>query len=246
MCPQSALSLASSASTSSSSLASLEDAWPRLKERFNKLASEEGAFPLLTQKQREQFAKNYNWEAEGAKEAAVLVLLCSVSGTPSILFTQRTAHLTHHASEISFPGGHFESGVDESLEATALREAQEELLPEEGLLENQVEVLGHATRIPALRGTPVTPVIAALWKPLKEPVTDTFPGDPSEVDLTFCVSMKDLIEKETTHDLPQNRFGLKRAPLFPSPHGDIWGLTAFILRPLLHKLLRPAFDTSRC
>ena len=33
-----------------------------------------------------------------------------------------------HASEVSFPGGHFDSTVDTSLEETALREAQEELL----------------------------------------------------------------------------------------------------------------------
>ena len=39
------------------------------------------------------------------KEAAVLVPLCTVQGKPSILFTRRSAQLSSHASQISFPVG---------------------------------------------------------------------------------------------------------------------------------------------
>ena len=57
--------------------------------------------------------------------AAVLVPIIE-RDEPSVLFTQRTAHLTDHAGQISFPGGKIDPG-DESPAAAALREAEEEV-----------------------------------------------------------------------------------------------------------------------
>ncbi|KAL3823471.1 hypothetical protein ACHAXA_010231 [Cyclostephanos tholiformis] len=68
------------------------------------------------------------------REAAILVPLCTVQGTPSILFTRRSSKLSTHASEISFPGGNHDEALDSSggwtnkLINTALREMKEELL----------------------------------------------------------------------------------------------------------------------
>lgn len=75
------------------------------------------------------------------KEAAVLVPICTVEGTPSILFTRRSAKLSTHASQISFPGGYFDEALDgindgfnvdvgncdARLVNAAVREMQEEL-----------------------------------------------------------------------------------------------------------------------
>ncbi|NJR71809.1 MAG: CoA pyrophosphatase [Gammaproteobacteria bacterium] len=57
------------------------------------------------------------------KPAAVLVLLVdhSDNNSPHILFTTRTAHLTDHAGQISFPGGRVEQ-TDADVVSTALRE----------------------------------------------------------------------------------------------------------------------------
>ena len=57
--------------------------------------------------------------------AAVLVPIIE-RDEPSVLFTQRTAHLTDHAGQISFPGGKIDAN-DESPAAAALREAEEEV-----------------------------------------------------------------------------------------------------------------------
>ena len=69
-------------------------------------------------------------------EAAVLVPVCAVQGNPSLLFTRRSARLSSHASQISFPGGFYDETLDppkgsdeckSRLVNTAVREMQEEL-----------------------------------------------------------------------------------------------------------------------
>jgi 8-oxo-dGTP pyrophosphatase MutT (NUDIX family) len=196
----------------------------------------------------------------GDRRAAVLVLLCTARGEPAVLLTRRSSQLSSHGGEISFPGGHHDPLADRSMLDTALREAREELAPiRPGMLElckshheesssssasnPCLTLLGSATPVPSLKGIPVQPFVGAiLGHDFRPGVSRSFPGDPREVDRVFSVSLRHLLRAETTHELPQNRFGTVHAPLFPAPPhvgGDIWGLTAFILRPLLHKLLAP-------
>jgi 8-oxo-dGTP pyrophosphatase MutT (NUDIX family) len=222
------------------------------------------------------------------REAAVLMILCSVNGQPGVLYTKRADHMFLHAGEISFPGGHFDdtaASPDQNLLDTALREAHEELLaPLEEHQQQQLSssllqpphltVLGQTSRIPSLKGTPVTPFLAVLWPNLtvaaaaaaaadSDEMDDNaattathdgivpcslqeyFPGDPAEVAAVFFVSVADLCRAETTHVLPLNRFGVTEAPCFPVPgQGNLWGLTAYITQPILHQLLRPVFIDS--
>ena len=57
--------------------------------------------------------------------AAVLVPLINRPAGVTVMLTQRTAHLTDHAGQISFPGGRVDEG-DLDRVYTALREAEEE------------------------------------------------------------------------------------------------------------------------
>ncbi|GAX14884.1 hypothetical protein FisN_29Lu103 [Fistulifera solaris] len=227
---------------------SLQKFYPRLLELLNQLKDKDGVIPLLTTKQQDEMkARTIQVKpSDDRRRAAVLVLLCSVHDEPSILLTKRAAHLTNHAAEMAFVGGHYDDESDRSLMDTALREAHEELLPNPQLFSPSfracVQILGECTPLPSLRGIPVTPVIAMLERPdLTLPLKDYFPGDPSEVDTVLAVSIRDLIQKETTHQLPDNPFRLVDAPVYPTPHGDVWGLTAYILRPLLRRIFRPTF-----
>ena len=69
--------------------------------------------------------------------AAVLLPLLLKNDQMHILFTKRTQTVKAHKGQVSFPGGAREPG-DESLLATALREAQEEI----DLRPEHVEILG--------------------------------------------------------------------------------------------------------
>jgi hypothetical protein len=117
-----------------------------------------------------------------------------------------------------------------------------------------VDVLGQATPLPSLRGVPVTPVLARLMQPEfrnAQHVHQVLPGDAgSEVESIFTVTLKQLLAVETTHVLPKSRFGFSSnnaAPVFPVDRGDkkIWGLTAYILRPILHRLFKPVFFPNK-
>ena len=96
--------------------------------------------------------------------------------------------------------------------------------------------------MPSLAGTAVTPVVGALTYDLagESRISDVFPGNDGEVDGVFAVSVRDLLMGETSEPLP--RLGGREAmmgPVFHTDYGKVWGLTAIIMRPLLHRVLRP-------
>ena len=69
--------------------------------------------------------------------AAVLVPLIGRDQW-TLLFTRRTAHLSQHAGQISFPGGRAEPGDCDAV-AVAIRETQEEI----GIKPAQIQPIGY-------------------------------------------------------------------------------------------------------
>ena len=65
-------------------------------------------------------------DVRGRTDAAVLVALYVDGGRLHAVFTKRREDLRRHPGEISFPGGRRDD-TDADLEATALREAEEEI-----------------------------------------------------------------------------------------------------------------------
>jgi len=78
-------------------------------------------------------------DRDGAyRHASVLIPLTFEGERCYVIFTKRTDTVEHHKGQISFPGGRVDEG-DESLEFTALREAEEEI----GLAIRDVKLLGR-------------------------------------------------------------------------------------------------------
>ena len=98
-------------------------------------------------------------------DAAVLVPLVTRPRGVQVLLTQRTAHLSDHAGQISFPGGRVEP-EDGTREETALRETEEEI----GLARNRVRVLGRLPHYDIPSGFRITPVVGWVVCQMVSPV----------------------------------------------------------------------------
>ena len=95
-----------------------------------------------------------------SRRAGVLLPLCMVGDTPSVLFTVRADTLKSHSGEVSFPGGMMDAG-DADITATALRECCEEI----GHV--NIEVMCLSDDVPNKdQSICVTPVVAWLGDPL--------------------------------------------------------------------------------
>ncbi|HUL96624.1 MAG TPA: CoA pyrophosphatase [Usitatibacter sp.] len=160
--------------------------------------------------------------------AAVLLLVVNHPADPTVVFTQRTAHLADHAGQISFPGGRAEEG-DESPESTALREAREEI----GIQPERIEVLGRLPEYHTSTGYRVTPVVGWAEPPLK------YDPDPHEVADVFEVPLAFLLNSGN-HRYESAFFKGRMRNYWAMPYGErfIWGATAGML-VTFHRILIP-------
>jgi len=153
------------------------------------------------------------------RDAAVLVPLVARADGPTILLTQRTAHLAAHAGQISFPGGGVEP-EDQDAVATALRETEEEI----GLSRRHIEVLGHLDTYITRTGFRVSPVVAHIRPPFAlEP-------DPYEVADVFEVPLAFILDPASRRrESREFKGALRHFWVFPYHDRYIWGATAGML-----------------
>lgn len=139
-----------------------------------------------------RFANPPDWQPEVKREtsfsnrppaqAAVLVPIVLRGSGPTVLLTQRTAHLSTHSGQIAFPGGKVDE-EDASMQATALREAQEEI----GLDPSHVQVIGELPVYITGSAFWVTPVVALVSPNLTITPNADEVADVFEVPLAFLM-----------------------------------------------------------
>jgi 8-oxo-dGTP pyrophosphatase MutT (NUDIX family) len=152
------------------------------------------------------------------KPAAVLLLVVNHQ-EPTVVLTQRTAHLADHAGQIAFPGGRCES-EDCDPETTALREAREEI----GLDASRVQVLGRLPEYRTSTGFAVTPVVGWAEPPI------AYMPDPHEVAEVFEVPLNFLLDVRN-HRYESAFYKGRMRHYWAMPFGErfIWGATAGML-----------------
>jgi len=182
---------------------------------------------------RQRFAAPPLWTPEIVREkkfmqrppahAAVLVPIVQRE-RPTVLLTERTAHLSTHKGQVAFPGGRSDP-EDLDAAATALREAHEEV----GLEPGQVEILGSLPIYVTGSSFIVTPVVA-----LVQPGFALQPN-PYEVADVFEVPL-DFLLNPAHHERHALQWQGLRREWFAMPYQDgahqryIWGATAAMLR----------------
>lgn len=153
------------------------------------------------------------------RPAAVLVPLVDHPHGMSVLLTQRTAHLTAHAGQISFPGGRIEEDDPDAV-AAALRETEEEV----GLPRDRVSVVGRLDTYLTGTGFEITPVVGIVAPPFPLAI------DPFEVAEAFEVPLSFILDRRN-HQRVERQSGAHRRAFFVLPYQgrNIWGATAGIL-----------------
>jgi 8-oxo-dGTP pyrophosphatase MutT (NUDIX family) len=161
------------------------------------------------------------------RPAAVLVPVVQ-RNEPSVLFTERTARLTAHGGEISFPGGKIDPG-DASPVAAALREAEEEI----ALARSFVNPIGYLDLHMTPFGHRILPVLAHVREGFSLRMNHSEVEDVFEVPLAFLMTPQN--HKHEIRDW--NGLTLTLYAIHFGNH-KIWGATAGILRNLYERLCR--------
>ena len=153
------------------------------------------------------------------RPAAVLVPLIDHPDRMTVLLTQRTAHLSAHAGQISFPGGRIEE-ADADPTAAALRETEEEV----GLDRGRVSVIGRLDDYVTGTGFEITPIVGLVAPPLLLSI------DPFEVAEAFEVPLGYILDRRN-HQRVERASPAGRRSFYVLPYDgrNIWGATAGML-----------------
>jgi len=160
---------------------------------------------------------------DAEREAAVVAPVVATGDDDALLFTKRADHLGQHPGQMSFPGGGREPS-DEDLEATARREANEEI----GLQSNEIEVVGRLDDIPTVSDYSVRPFVSRV--PDREYVPDE--REVAEIAVLPVAALTDLDNYESERrDHPY--YGDIRLHFFYVGGYTVWGATGRMLVQLL-------------
>jgi len=164
-------------------------------------------------------------DVHGRTDAAVLVPLYVDQGELHGVFTKRREDLRRHAGEVSFPGGRQDEG-EPTLQATALREAEEEI----GLPRDAVDVVGALKPTPTIAtGYAIYPYVGVIE-----------PGRTWTLSAREVAEVLELPMRAVREGYARKRLLRRGIPILTDTYtvGEnfIWGATARILSDLLERI----------
>lgn len=181
-----------------------------------------GAVPMRAWAPRLAYGRHFVPPPGDARQSAVAILLYQRAGEWFVPLTLRPATLTHHAGQVSLPGGSLEAG--ETPEAAAWRELQEEL----GIAPAQVTTIGRLTPIYIFASNfYVTPCVAVASQ------LPSFLPSADEVEAVLEAPLSTLPRGAPEEYQTIERGGLRfEAPCWQVGAQRVWGASAMILAEL--------------
>jgi 8-oxo-dGTP pyrophosphatase MutT (NUDIX family) len=164
----------------------------------------------------------------GSVDAAVLVPLYETDDDVSVVLIKRPETMRSHRGEIAFPGGKFEGAHDPDLQATALREAHEEV----GIVPADVEIVARLEGIATVASRfTITPFVGFLpERPVLQP-------NPSEVvrvlEVPLSAFLAEGVYREERWDTWMENMDVH---FYELEDETVWGATARILTSFLSHL----------
>jgi 8-oxo-dGTP pyrophosphatase MutT (NUDIX family) len=170
-------------------------------------------------------AELYTRAPGAARSSAVLVPVYEEGGETYLLLTRRSPHLRTHRWEVAFPGGRQDPG--ETLERTALREAEEEV----ALDTSVVELIGQLDKLRTVSSNSgIVPFVGRL------PGRPHVVPNPAEVEKVLHVPVSELtadgVYREERWRWPDDD-ELRSVYFFELIGDTVWGATANLVRQLL-------------
>lgn len=161
------------------------------------------------------------------RQSGVLILLFPHNGQLYTCLTRRPETMKNHPGQISFPGGKVED-EDFSPEATALREAHEEV----GVDSSKVEILGCLSDLYVeVSKFSIHPYLA--WADKKP----DFKINYDEVEEIILFPISEFVKNEIVAETDvQTVFGPLKVKCYPCGDKTVWGATAMILSELIEIL----------
>ncbi len=191
--------------------------------------------------------------------SAVLALLARLDGEYHLIFQKRNPNI-RQGDEISFPGGRISKKRDSDVEATALRETEEEM----GISRERISLLGNLDFIIAPTGNLVDVVVGLAdvcslseFEPNADEVSRIFsvpiswfrdnPPETYSLQLQAVPEIrhrngeKEILFPAKELGLPSRYHGIwtgGRLPVFVYKRDGevIWGITARIVRDLIRRI----------
>jgi 8-oxo-dGTP pyrophosphatase MutT (NUDIX family) len=161
------------------------------------------------------------------KCAAVLIPLTFYADEWHLLFTRRADTLNDHSGQVAFPGGHCDA-EDETLEETALREADEEI----GLKAKDIQILGRINEVRTVTNYRITPVVGVF------PWAYAFFVSTIEVARVFTMPLNWLADPKNYWQFQHPKATHPTIAYQPYDGELLWGATARITVNFLKTVLK--------
>lgn len=164
---------------------------------------------------------------QNKNKAAVLIAISQKEGgEESVLLTLRSANLSSHSGEVSFPGGKWEA-QDASLLDTALRESHEEV----GLCPTRVNIIKELPESATRQGVSVKPFVGRIDSP------EGLVINGGELQSLFWVPMAYLIkDMRVRTDIFEVMGREYWSPVYSWMDYTIWGFTSRVLVDFMNQV----------